>query len=785
MKRLLTLLIALLSIGNLFAQEYTVSGYVRDSASGETLIGALVYPKGDPASGTSANTYGFYSVRLPAGRYDMVYRYVGYKEKVIPIELKSDLRLNVDLQNEAARLEEVVVSARRSDENISTTEISTTRLSMEQVSEIPALMGEVDIMKTIQLLPGVMSAGEGNTGLYVRGGGPDQNLILLDEAPVYNTGHLFGFFSVFNGDAIKNTTLIKGGIPARYGGRLSSVVDIAMKDGNNQDFKAEGGIGLISSRLTLEGPIVKDRSSFMLSGRRTYVDVLLAPFIKNTSLSGNAYYFYDLNAKANYRFSDKDRVYLSGYFGRDVFSFKSSSGNFNMDIPWGNATGTARWNHLFSDRLFMNASLIYNNYDFSMKAEQLGFKMKFFSRIEDWTGKVDFDWFLGNRSKASFGAGYIFHTMSPITASVDASQDSMLLETDRVSPKYARDLYSYFSIESDLGPRLRVTAGLRGVSFSQVGPYRYYEYDPQGRVTDSIDYAQGKTVKSYAGLEPRLSFRFRIDEQSSIKGGYMRTLQNLHLVTNSNATLPTDVWVPSSILVEPERADQFSIGYFRNFLDDRYESSVEVYYKNLNNQLEFRDGYVPGLNEEVERNFVKGMGRSKGIELFIKKRKGRLNGWIGYTLSKTDRIFPDINNGKPFPARYDRRHDLSVVAIFNINKRWVVSGTFVYGTGTALTMPESWYIIDGNITAEYGQRNSFRIPPYHRLDLSAILKGKERKNFSSEWAFSIYNVYSRLNTYFIFFDTEGKVEDGSARLRAKQVSVFPIIPSVTWNFKIK
>ena len=783
--RSLLLLILLLLGTALRAQSYRISGYIRDSATGETLIGAVIYPKSDPQKGVGSNAYGFYSLQLPAGEYLLVVRYLGYREKEIPVNLKSDLRLNIRLESEAARLQEVVVRARRANENVSTTRMSTTRLDMEQVEQIPALMGEIDIMKTIQLLPGVMSAGEGNTGLYVRGGGPDQNLILLDEAPVYNPGHLFGFFSVFNGDAIKNTTLIKGGIPARYGGRLSSVVDIAMKDGNNRHFSAEGGIGLISSRLTLEGPIVKDRSSFMVSGRRTYADMLLKPFLKGSRMEGNAYYFYDLNAKANYRFSDKDRLYASAYFGRDVFSFTGSSGNFNIQIPWGNSTGTLRWNHLFSDKLFMNASLIYNDYNFSMRAEQLGFRFKFFSRIEDWSGKVDFDWFLGNKSKASFGAGYTFHTMTPITASVDASQDSVLLETDRVSPKYARDLWSYFSLERDLSSRLRLTAGLRGIVFQQQGPYRYLIYDEQGRLQDSVLYGKGETIKSYYGLEPRLNLRFMINEASSLKAGYMRTQQNLHLVSNSNATLPTDIWVPSSILVAPELADQLSIGYFRNFNDNRYETSLELYYKKLQNQLEFEDGYIPGLNEEVERSFVSGTGRSYGIELYIKKQRGKLNGWIGYTLSRTERIFPDINNGKPFPARYDRRHDLSLVAIYKVSARWVLSGTFVYGSGSTLTMPESWYFIDGNITAEYGSRNSYRMAPYHRLDLSAMRKGKEHKNFSSEWVFSVYNVYSRLNPYFIYFDTEGDVQSGNVNLRARQVSIFPVIPSVTWNFKLK
>lgn len=769
----------------LSAQNITLSGYVKDAATGEDLIGATITLQNDPGTGTVTNLYGFYSLSLPKGNYNLVYNYVGYTAKVVPVTLTDKSRINVDLDANVEVLEAVEVSAKAADENVQTTQMSQVDLQIEEIKSIPALMGEVDILKTIQLLPGVQSAGEGNTGLYVRGGGPDQNLVMLDEAIVYNPGHLFGFFSVFNADAIRNTTLIKGGMPAQYGGRLSSVVDVSMKEGNNKDFAARGGIGLISSRLTLEGPLVKDKSSFMLSGRRTYIDVLLQPFIRNSNLAGNAYYFYDLNAKLNYTFSDKDRLYVSGYFGRDVFLFTSGSGDFGVDIPWGNTTLTTRWNHLFSDKLFMNASLIYNNYDFSTRVNQFDFDFQFYSEIEDINTKLDFDYFMTNKLKLRFGLDYTYHTLTPITASLDNAQDSLAIESDRIGSKYAHEAAAYVSLEADVSERFRFTAGLRGSGFQQIGPYRYFEEDNIGRVIDTIDYADGAAVATYGGLEPRLSMRYLLDPQTSLKASFTVNRQYLHLVSNSNSTLPTDVWVPSSKLVAPQIAYQYAVGLFKNLKDNTYETSIELYYKDLQNQIEFEDGYIPGLNEETERSFVFGRGYSYGMELFLKKRTGKLNGWLGYTLSWTNRVFPDINNGDPFPARFDRRHDLSIVGIYNMNDRWTFSSTFVYGTGNAFTLPESWYFIEGNLLANYGTRNSFRLQPYHRLDISATRKGNPDKKFAGDWVFSIYNVYSRLNPFFIFFETEGSANTQDLSLTAKQVSLFPIIPTVTWNFTIK
>ena len=769
----------------LFSQKFTVSGYIKDATDGEDLIGANVFVKTDVTKGTTANAYGFYSLTLPAGEYTLVFQYLGYSKQEKTINLNQDVRLNVNLAPESTQLQEITVTSERKDANIQTTEMGTTQLQMEDVKQLPALMGEVDILKTLQLLPGVQSAGEGNTGLYVRGGGPDQNLVLLDNAVVYNPGHLFGFFSVFNSDAIKNTTLIKGGMPANYGGRLSAVVDVAMKEGNNKNYEAEGGIGLISSKLTLHGPIIKDKSSFMISGRRTYADVLVRPFLKGTRYEGNAYYFYDLNAKANYRFSDKDRLYLSGYFGRDVFNYRSSDSDFRISIPWGNATGTLRWNHLFSDKLFMNTSLIYNNYDFTTEGGQSSFNFKFFSSIEDVNAKVDFDYFASASSSFKFGVDYIFHAFEPISVSFVSEDEDLNLTTDRVTTKYAHEAAAYVLWEKDISSRFRINAGLRYSAFQQVGPYTYYKEDETEKIVDTIEYGRLEGIKTYSGAEPRFGIRYLINEYSSVKGSVTFTKQYLHLVSNSSTTLPTDTWVPSSILVEPQNAIQYALGYFRNFRDNKYETSVEFYYKDLQNQIEYEDGYTPQLNVEEERSFVFGRGYSYGAELFIKKRTGNLNGWIGYTWSKTMRKFDEINQGKAFPAKFDRRHDLAIVASYDLNKRWTFSGTFVYGTGNAFTIPESWYIVEGNIIAEYGARNAYRLAPYHRLDLAAVLHGKEKKRFQSDWVFAIYNVYSRLNPFFIYFENEGSVFEGTSSLKAKQVSIFPIIPSITWNFRIK
>jgi hypothetical protein len=797
LSRIGLLMLVFLSIKTtVFAQEkVSLSGFVRDSLSGETLIGATVTVSsstltnnGSAAKNGSvsvaSNQYGYYALNLIPGSYTIVVSFVGYEPLLKEVELRSDQKMNLMMLPRSQVVEEVVVTARKRDNNVADAQMGKISLSMNQVKALPVLMGEVDILKTIQLLPGVQNAGEGNAGFYVRGGGPDQNLIMLDDAVVYNTGHLFGFFSIFNSDAIKNTSLIKGGMPAQYGGRLSSVLDIAMKDGNLNEWQAEGGIGLISSRLSLQGPIKEDKTSLILSARRTYVDALVKPFIsRSSSFYGSGYYFYDVNAKVNHQFSEKDRIYLSTYFGKDVFAFRNSERGFGADIPWGNATATLRWNHVFNPRLFANTTAVYNSYNFSFGAQQQDFNIKLNSGIRDWTIKSDFDYFLSPKHKLKFGGQLTQHKFTPNVLS--GQQGDTRFEPNNSSAKYAIESGLYIQDDWTVSDRIKVNAGLRFSSFVQTGPYTSYVRDQDGNKLDSTEYGSGDRVKYYGGIEPRLTLRYNLGKDASLKFAVNRNQQFIHLVTNAGSTLPTDLWVPSTERVKPQLGWQYAAGYFRNFGNNAWETSIEAYYKTMNNQIEYKEGYTPSL-KDPEEEFTFGRGWSYGAEFFINRVKGRLTGWIGYTLSWTWRKFPELNGGNKFPARYDRRHDLSVVGTYELNKKWKLSAVFVYGTGNATTLPERFYLVEGVLTQEYGRVNGYRLPAYHRLDLAATYKPtpkKPEKRLRNEWVFSIYNVYSRLNPYFIYFDQEGSAFDGTLAVEALQVSLFPIIPSVTWNFK--
>ena len=780
----LLLFVSLWLCGGVCAQDkYTVSGYVRDSVTGETIIGATVAMNALSKT-VSTNQYGYYSITLEKGNYALSVTHVSYFTHTDSISLQGNTRLDVSLAPKSAAISEVVVYSRKRDANVRNAQMGKIDLSIEQIKNIPAFMGEVDILKTIQLLPGVRNAGEGNAGFYVRGGGPDQNLIMLDDAVVYNTGHLFGFFSIFNSDAIKNTSLIKGGMPAQYGGRLSSVLDIAMKDGNSNNFSSEGGIGLIASRLSLQGPIKKDKASFIISGRRTYVDALAKPFVnKESDFYGSGYYFYDVNAKVNYRFSPKDRLYLSGYFGRDVFTFNNAKRSFNARIPWGNSTATLRWNHVFGPKLFANTTLVYNDYKFSFGAAQNDFEIKLSSGIRDGNAKIDFDYYPAPQHKLKFGGLATYHKFLPNV--VNGRQDSVVFSPPNEDIKYALENALYVQDDWDISDRLKVHLGLRWSSFSQIGPYTKYERDQDQNTLDSTYFGAFKTIRNYQGLEPRFTFRYGVNDRTSIKGSVSRNLQFIHLVSNSGTTLPTDLWVPSTFRVKPQISWQYAAGLFKNFRNNQYETSIEVYYKSMQNQIEYEEGYTPGLSDP-ERDFVFGKGWSYGSELFINKVRGRLTGWIGYTLSWTWRQFPALNGGEKFPAKYDRRHDMSVVATYELSPKWKVGGVFVYGTGNATSLPERFYIVNGVLTQEFSKVNQYRLEPYHRIDLSATYTPIPKKNrkVKSYWVFGIYNVYSRLNPYFIYFDQSGNPYDGSLEVEARQVSLFPILPSVTWNFRL-
>jgi len=778
-------------------EEYTLSGYVSDGRSGETMIGAKVYVP-SVKKGVITNSYGFYSLTLPKGTYEVEYRVSGLETKIKTVTLESDVRLDVEIGTDLQNLEEVVVKGKAED-NVKSTNIGTIELDIDEIKTLPAFMGEVDIIKTIQLLPGVSSASEGGQGFYVRGGGPDQNLVLVDEAVVYNASHLFGFFSVFNADAVKSVNLIKGGMPANYGGRMSSVLEVSMNEGNAKRFKMKGGIGAISSRLTIEAPIKKDKGSFIISARRTYIDVLMKAAIKKDSpFAGTSYYFYDFNAKANYKFGEKDRIYLAGYYGKDEFSYGNKDSDFNVKMPWGNAVASLRWNHLFSSKLFLNTTATYSNYQFKFGSEQDQFRFQINSGIEDWGGKMDFTYFAGARHKLKWGAQYTYHTFTPI--GVSAESEDVVFDTGLAQQLKSHESAVYLLDEFDLTENIRFNAGLRYSMFQHVGPFTRYIKGDLSKPDSTITYGKNELIKMYDGLEPRFSARFMLRDKSSIKAGYSYNYQYVHLTSLSAVSLPTDIWYPTTSIAQPQKGWQGSVGYFRNFKENMFETSVEVYYKGMQNLIEYKQGALPSdnVNDNTDNLLTFGKGRSFGIEFFIKKTRGKFTGWIGYTLAKTDRTFVNLNDGKTFPAKYDRRHDLSIVLSYKPNKRWVVSSAFIYATGNTLTLPSAWYVQGQDLLFDYEARNSTRMPAYHRLDLSATWYSKEykevtnpatgekmqvKKKLKFNWAFSIYNVYNRANPYFLYIDNDGDFLAGTFKISVKQVTLFPIIPSVTWNFE--
>jgi hypothetical protein len=782
--RIVSVSIALLFFSlHVFAQKkYTISGYIKDVESGETVIAANIGIKGK--NGMMSNQYGFWSVTLVEGKYQIVASHVGYKPAIISVNLTKDTSINILLQNGTAFTEEVIVTSTKRENNVRAAQMGKITLPIDQIKGIPAFMGEVDLLKVVQLLPGVRNAGEGSSGIYVRGGGPDQNLIMLDDAVVYNTGHLFGFFSIFNADAIKNVTLIKGGMPAQYGGRLSSVLDVSMKEGNNQKYQFEGGIGLIASRFSVQGPLKKDKASFIVSARRTYIDALTKPFVKEGSqFYGSGYYFYDLNTKINYKFNEKDRLYLSGYFGRDVFDFRNGKQSLQIKIPWGNATGTLRWNHVFNRKLFANTTAVYNDYNFTFNGKQDNFDLKLASGIRDVSLKQDFDYYPASNHKLKFGWLYTHHRFTPSV--VSGQQDSVVFNPQSAQIKFANEAALYVQDDWDVSKKLKINVGLRYSNFTQVGAYKIYKTDEFQNRLDSTIFKKGQTVKSYGGLEPRLTMRYEINDRTSVKASVTRNLQYIHLVSNSGTTLPTDIWVPSTYKVKPQISWLYAAGLFKNLKDNTYETSVEVYYKQMQNQIEYREGYTNNSLKDTEDDFTFGNGWSYGSEFFVNKVKGRFTGWIGYTLSWTWRKFDNLNGGERFAAKYDRRNDMSIVAMYAINKKWKLSGAFVYGTGSASTLPQRFYLIGGVLSQQYSNINQYRLPSYHRIDFSATLtpKKNEGRKLKTEWVFSVYNAYSRQNPYFIYYDQSGSPLDGTLKIQGKQVSIFPIIPAVTWNFK--
>jgi len=773
-KIVLLVLIFILSL-NLQSQNYTLSGYVSSKESGEELLYAVVTVEGKTI-GTSTNQYGFYSITLPKGNYNIIYSYLGFLNDTLRLNLNKSVEQNIELIKLDNEIDEVIVTGKNSDANVKSTDVGVLDLDVKEAKLLPILLGEQDILKTLQLMPGVSASSEGSSGFYVRGGDSDQNLILLDEAPVYNASHLLGFFSVFNSDAINDMKMYKGGIPAIYGGRLSSVTDIRMKNGNSKHWALTGGIGLISSRLTLEAPIVKDKGSLIVSGRRTYADFVVKS-IKD-EYKDLILYFYDLNIKANYSFSNKDRLFISGYFGRDDFGYNT------MGFDWGNKTATARWNHVFSNKLFLNTSFIYSDFDYGFRFEFAENVINFDAGIYDYNLKQDYSWYINNNNKVKFGWSAAHHYFKPMSFKVlERNPDDTLnaIPDTSLIPQYAFETSVYISNEQKIGNKLTILYGIRFSTFSNLGPYDVKTYNEENEIINTVSYEKNEIYNTYTAFEPRLNATFLLNEKNSLKGSYNRTVQYLHLLSNSSASSPTDMWTPSSPNVLPEKADQVSIGYFRNFLNNKFELSTEIFYKQLYNQVDFEDGADIFFNPDVEAEMLTGQGRAYGLEFLFRKKVGNFTGWISYTLLKSERQFDDINYGNWFPARQDRRHDFSVVATYQILPKLNLSTSWVYYTGDAVTFPVGKYYIDGVLVNLYSERNADRMPDYHRLDVGLTWIIKDTKKCYSDLNISVYNAYNRKNAYSITFVEN----EETGQTEAERLALFGAVPSITWNFRFK
>lgn len=758
--------------------KITLSGYLRDAENGEALIGAALYVE-ELQTGTITNTYGFYSLSLPEGNYKITFSYIGYQSITKEINLNRNQSLNLELAAEEVTLKEVVVSSNRPNANVEKIEMSTTTVNMVEVKQMPQLMGEVDVIRSIQMLPGVTTVGEGASGFNVRGGDVDENLILLDEASVYNASHVFGFFSVFNADAIKDLKIYKGGIPAAYGGRLSSVLDVRQKEGNMKSFAGNGGIGLISSRLLLEGPLKKDKSSFMVSGRRSYADVF-TKLSSNEDLRNSTAYFYDLNAKINYVINDNNRVFLSGYFGRDALGIDVAG------MDWGNKTATLRWNHLFNTRLFSNFTAVYSHYDYALGADTETANFSWKSNILNTNIKADFSYFINPNNTLEFGINALHYKFKPGNVKVNrVENDDVALDLD---PETALEPAIYISNEQKISDRLGVQYGVRYSRFYNLGEGKVFKYAPGqpktiNSIIDTVYYGSDDVIQSYDAIEPRIAAKFTLNTSSSLKASYNRMAQYIHLVSNTTAALPIDVWTPAGAYIKPAKVDQYTIGYFRNFKDNIIEFSAEAYYKQYYDLLDYKDGADLLFNESLETELLEGKGRAYGLELLLRKQEGKLTGWIGYTLSRTERKVPGINNDDYYPSNYDKLHDINVVASYELNSKWTTSASLTVMSGRPITYPNARYEFEDITIPNYDNRNGARAPMYHRLDLSATydIPKKPGRKWESSWTFGLYNVYARRNAFSIYFRQQ---EDNPAITEAVRYSVFgTIIPSVTYNLK--
>ena len=760
---------------NTYAQEFiTLSGKVKDKTSGEELVGVNIAVESSQIGGTVTNTNGNYSLELKKGAHNITFSYLGYEsQRFENLSLTENKRLNIQLISSEMHLKEVEVSGRKVDANVTDLAMSVQRIPIATIRKMPALMGEVDVIKSIQLLPGVQAASEGSSGFSVRGGGTDQNLILFDDATIYNASHLMGFFSVFNNDVVEDAVLYKGDIPAQYGGRLSSVLDVSTSNPNTQTYKGSGGIGLISSRAAVEGPIIKDKLSFSAAGRRTYADLFL-PLASDKNIRDNTLYFYDLNGKIFYNINEKNRIYISGYYGRDKFA------NDFAGMDFGNASATARWNHLFSNRFFLNTSFIFSQYSYGLDASLNGLGMKWTSKIQDYAAKFDFTTLINANNTLRFGASSTYHYFRPgdikNTGAVAVVNDSIL------SPKRALSHSIYIANEQKIG-RLSLKYGLRGNAFQNIGETLHYTYDENFNRVDSAQYRSGQIYHTYYTIEPRAGLVFTLPSiNSSIKMAYSHTIQNIILGSNSTGGMPMDVWFPVNPNIKPLQSDQYTVGFFKNFFDNKLETSVEMYYKTISNLVDFKDNPMLLGNAYIETEILTGKGESYGIELLLRKNVGKLTGWLSYTYSRSFRIIPEINYGKRYNSPFDRPHNFVTVLSYDITNRINVSANWIYNTGQPVTYPVG-KMEYGNILIPIfsGERNAYRYPDYHRLDLSATFKGREnpRLPWRSEWNISVYNAYARKNMWAVMFVEESA---NPGVMQTKMVYMFSVVPSVTYNF---
>ncbi len=753
--------------------SFTLSGYINDKNSGENLIGVSIYIP-ELQKGTISNKYGFYSLSVPSGNYEVSISYIGYNTIRKQMFIDKNITWNIELETESIELTEVVVRAGNDAKRIQTTQLGTEILPMKSIKALPTIAGETDILKVIQLMPGIQAQSDGSSGFNVRGGNYDQNLVIFDEAVVYNPGHVFGIFSVFNDDAIKSVTVNKGDMPANYGGRISSVVDVVGKEGNNKKFEAHGGIGLLSSKLTLEGPIVKDKGSFIVSGRRTYIDLIAKLAESSSDESMPILYFYDVNAKANYKLSDKDRLYFSLYNGKDQVKLTAEDDRFGWDMPWGNFTSTLRWNHLFNDRLFMNTSLIHNSFfrNFTETQEE-NIEVKE-SEIRDQSLKLDFYYSTKLNHKIKFGGQATYHTIT--------NNDAININNDRYAIEVSANVLDEFKV----GTRLTFNFGVRYSLLSNIGPYDEYikvENNENSILVKSYD--KYELINNYHNLEPRFAAKYSLNEYASLKASYSQNSQYFHLVSTTGATLPFDTWIPSSKTIQPQKSTQYAMGYFQNLKNSNYQLAVECFYKEMDNQLELSEQFVPDFSSTSEADYVFGEGTAKGLEVSVKKLEGKLQGWIGYTVSDSKRQFDDLNEGKEFYASNDVRHDLSMSGTYLLNDKWSFGFTFIYRTGKPFTIPESRYFANGEVIDQYGEKNNYRLPAYNRMDVSATYRPnkKPEKRLKSELVFAIYNVYNRYNPTYIYFTDKGSVLENNFTTKAKSISLIPFLPSITWKFK--